>query len=93
MEGLGVSVYGRSLSGGLCQGESLSRGNPLYAEERAVRILLECFLLLPCVLAFMEVTDISKALRRSSSCVFSASKLETRSSNRLTSSCNANTKS
>ena len=87
-----MSIYGRSLSGGLCQGESLSRGNPLYAEERAVRILLEC-ILVPCVLAFMELTFASKAVRRSSSCVFSASKLETRSSNRLTSSCKANTMS
>ena len=42
----GVSVHGWSLSGGgLCQGTP-PRETPLYGNEQAVRILLECILVI-----------------------------------------------
>ena len=50
----GVSVQGQSLSmEGLCPGGSLSRGvsvreTPLYSNEQAVSILLECILVTSC---------------------------------------------
>ena len=40
----GVSLQGGE--GGLCSGRSLSRETPLYCKERAVRILLECILVI-----------------------------------------------
>ena len=39
--GRGISVQGVSVQGGLCQGDS-----PPYGKVWAVRILLECFLVL-----------------------------------------------
>ena len=41
----GVSVPGGSLSGGsLSEGVYIQEGDPLYSNERAIRILLECIL-------------------------------------------------
>ena len=41
-----VSVLGVSVQGGLCPGGSLSGRPPPYGKERAVRILLECILVM-----------------------------------------------
>ena len=43
-----VSVQGSSVQGGLCPGWGSVRENPPYGNERAVRILLECILVVKC---------------------------------------------
>ena len=53
----GISVQGVSVQEGLCHGDPLRTEIPSYGEERAVRFLLECFLVIALFLIQLNGSD------------------------------------
>ena len=53
----GISVQGVSVQEGLCHGDPLRTEIPSYGEERAVRFLLECFLVIALLFIQLNGSD------------------------------------
>ena len=61
----GVSVQGVSIKGGSLSRGDLCQNRPLYGNERAVRILLECILVLTLKLGSLRIHLEATSLLRS----------------------------
>ena len=55
-----MSVQRVSVQGGLCQGDSPPERDSLYGNERTVRMLLECILVVQNDFAFSKIEEIRR---------------------------------